>query len=146
EKKIEVRREPPPAMPKEIPERRVAAIRVHRFRIEVIRQIERADRQTNRVLRIDLHVLGEPRVYRKKVGITGRIWDADVALRNIRLDIWKPRAPFDYWSDLNCLGQPDHAPGQEAIRQVCPQNAVLILVNDRCRNGSQVASKVVQIA
>lgn len=64
---VEIEREPAMAFTEEDSAGRISSVRVRRFRIEVIRQVERTYRQAYRVLWIHLEISPHARVDRKKV-------------------------------------------------------------------------------
>ena len=56
-----------------------------RFRVEVIRQVEAAHREPNRVLRVYFEIMPDTRIGGEEIRKARRVWDPHIILQLIQL-------------------------------------------------------------
>ncbi len=125
---------------------RIGDVRVNTQRVEVIRKVETAHRKTQRVFRVDLDVLQDPRVggkiVRKPRPVAVR--RPDVVAQRIYCRIRKSRAIFEDRQQLQVARQIHPSPRQEPVRHVPTEVRENIVANQRQGEVAEVTAELVQ--
>src|SRR5262249_27286654 len=114
---VEIRRESAAALAEEKSICAVGDVAVHRFRIEMIGEVEIAQGKPHRVLLVHFDIFRYPRIEREEGGIPHSVGRAGVALSGVEGRIREAAAQLHHGRDAETFRQLDHPPHQKAVGQ-----------------------------
>src|SRR6185369_1301090 len=130
---VEIKSQPASMTSEEETISRIVDVGMHLKRVEMICNVESADRKSQRILVIDFEILRHARIQGQEIREASLIGNTDIVLQHVRRCVRKSVSPLDHRRNPHLPGQPHYAPGKKAIWQIARQVGECIWPHNRKR-------------